>query len=201
MGKIDEKKKQKQKRLLDSAFKLFTTKGFQNTSISDIARKASMAKGTFYLYFKDKYVIRDHLISIQADNLFKDAEQALLQTHITDFTDQIIFILNYIVDKFSKNKVLLTFISKNLSWGVFKDALTHPSTEDELNFQTIYQQMIAQTPDEFEDPEVMLFMIIELVGGCCPSVMLSNEPVSIEEFKPLLYQAVRSIIEGQKKKK
>ena len=51
MGKLDEKKKIKQEALLSSAFKLFTEKGINNTSIADIASSAKLAKGTFYLYF------------------------------------------------------------------------------------------------------------------------------------------------------
>ena len=49
MGKIEEKKRQKKEALLASAFQLFTEKGIDNTSISEIAKNANMAKGTFYL--------------------------------------------------------------------------------------------------------------------------------------------------------
>ena len=38
-----------------TAFELFTTKGLTKTTISDIVDQAGVAKGTFYLYFKDKY--------------------------------------------------------------------------------------------------------------------------------------------------
>ena len=52
-------KKDKENRLLTTAFDLFTKKGVNNTSIQDIADSAGVGKGTFYLYFKDKYDIRD----------------------------------------------------------------------------------------------------------------------------------------------
>ena len=55
MGKIDNNKKQKEDALLNTAFDLFTKQGIQKTSISDIVNQAGVAKGTFYLYFKDKY--------------------------------------------------------------------------------------------------------------------------------------------------
>ena len=58
MGKIDNNKKQKEDALLNTAFDLFTKQGIQKTSISDIVNQAGVAKGTFYLYFKDKYDIR-----------------------------------------------------------------------------------------------------------------------------------------------
>ena len=60
MGKIDNNKQMKRESLLDSAFSLFINNGFSKTSISDIVNNAGVAKGTFYLYFKDKYDIRNH---------------------------------------------------------------------------------------------------------------------------------------------
>ena len=49
----------KENRLLNTAFKLFTEKGIKNTSIQDIVDNAEVGKGTFYLYFKDKYEIEN----------------------------------------------------------------------------------------------------------------------------------------------
>ena len=70
MSKVDHNKQQKRNSLLDSAFSLFIRNGFSKTSISDIVNAAGVAKGTFYLYFKDKYDIRNHLISPQSQSGF-----------------------------------------------------------------------------------------------------------------------------------
>ena len=77
MGKVDSNKKQKENSLLKTAFESFTTKGFSKTSISDIVNKAGVAKGTFYLYFKDKYDIRNKLISHKSSQLFRNATDKL----------------------------------------------------------------------------------------------------------------------------
>ena len=68
--KIEEKKDVKEKSLLTSAFELFTEKGFKETSIQEIVDNAGVAKGTFYLYFKDKYEIQNKLISKKSRELF-----------------------------------------------------------------------------------------------------------------------------------
>ncbi len=62
MGKVDENKKKKKEALFNAAYELFTTKGINSTAISDIVEKAAVAKGTFYLYFKDKYDVKNKLI-------------------------------------------------------------------------------------------------------------------------------------------
>lgn len=52
MGKVDENKHQKMDALFQSAYDLFLNQGIEKTSISDIAKKAGVAKGTFYLYLQ-----------------------------------------------------------------------------------------------------------------------------------------------------
>ena len=74
MGKVDENKQQKEDALFRSAYNLFMSKGISKTSIHDIVQDAGVAKGTFYLYFKDKFEIRDRLIARTAEKLFKAAK-------------------------------------------------------------------------------------------------------------------------------
>ena len=93
MGKLELNKKRKKSALYNTAFELFTTKGLAKTTISDIVENAGVAKGTFYLYFKDKYDIRNKLISHKAGELFSEAHDALEASHITGFTAQLHFIV------------------------------------------------------------------------------------------------------------
>ena len=193
MSKIESNKKQKEESLLDAAFALFTSKGINKTSISDIVAKSGVAKGTFYLYFKDKYDIRNMLIAHKASQLFQNAENDLQKTNITDLVEEIIFIADNIINQFCTNQSLLMFISKNLSWGIFKSSITNTSGED-INFNNIYKRILNHKDYTFKDPEVMLFMIIELTSSTCYSSILYNEPVSIDKLKPYLYETIRNII-------
>ena len=117
MSKVDDKKQQKRESLLDSAFQLFIEHGFSKTSISDIVRNAGVAKGTFYLYFKDKFDIKNHLIAHKASQVFQNAYNSMCQQQITDFEDQVIFITDHILDQLAANRNLVLLLSKQLSWG------------------------------------------------------------------------------------
>ena len=55
--------------------------------------------------------------------LFADAIKALRKTEISNFEDQIIFIIEHIIDALNKNHLLLKFISKNLSLGIYNQAM------------------------------------------------------------------------------
>ena len=195
MGKLDKNKKEKEESLLTTAFNLFTSQGVSKTSVSDITNKAGVAKGTFYLYFKDKYDLRNKLICHQSSMLFKNAIESLNASGKKfDFEEQIIFIADNIINQLSENKSLLTFISKNLSWGIFKSALFSPKKSDDIDFKYIYDKMLEDAPSDIEQPEVMRIMIIELVSSTCYSSILYSEPVTTEELKPYLYKTIRSII-------
>ena len=194
MGKADLNKKLKMENLLNASFELFTSQGINKTSISDIVNKAEVAKGTFYLYFKDKYDIRNRLIAHKSSQLFMQAYNALEKAGITDFEDRIIFIMDYVLDELAANKGLLSFIYKDLSWAVFKRALTSPMTNDDVNFSEVYQKMIKESGLKLRDPEVMLFMIIELVGSTGYSSIMYSDPVSLDDLKPHLEETVRGII-------
>ena len=204
MGKLENNKQQKRTSILDTAFKLFTTQGVSKTSIAEISQKAGIAKGTFYLYFKDKYDIRNKLISHEASKLFKNSVTALNsyadeeKTKNTDFTitftEQIVFIADHIINALNNNQTLLTFISKNLSWGIFKEALTTNVAEDDINFRDIYYEMLSESGLNLKEPEIMLFMIVELISSTCYSAILYKEPADIDTLKPYLYSTIKAII-------
>ncbi len=194
MGKLDANKKKKRESLLNTAFSIFTSKGVSQTSISEIVEKAGVAKGTFYLYFKDKYDIKNKLVAHKSSLLFKNAIEELSKQSELEYMDKIIFIIDNIINQLNENQSLLTFISKNLSWGIFKNALISSDNEDDYNFKNIYDAMISDSPKKLKDPEVMIFMIIELVSSTIYSSILYDEPVSLEELKPYLYDTVKNII-------
>ena len=190
--------KNKETRLLDTAFKLFTEKGLKDTSIQDIVDNADVGKGTFYLYFKDKYEIRDILIIKKSRKLFNDALKALRKkTDINKLEDQIIFIINHVINALKRNHILLKFISKNLSWGAYSQTVNKLYENNENNDDGIYQLFlkgIEENNIKLKKPEVTLFMIIELVSSTCFNSTLYKEPLPIEDYKPFLYDTIRKLI-------
>ena len=197
LHKIMKEKNDKEERLLNVGFKLFTEKGFKDTSIQDIVDNADVAKGTFYLYFKDKYELRDVLIARKSMSLFSEAINAVKSTYIENFADQMIFVINYIIDKLAKTPLLLKFISKNLSWGVYSQTvlnLYEKNKNSEEGLVYLFLNGVKEHNIKLKNPEVTLYMIIELVSSTCFNSILYNEPLPIEEFKPYLYELIRNLL-------
>lgn len=192
-------KADKENRLLEEAFKLFMSKGIKDTSIQDIVDNANVAKGTFYLYFSDKYEIRDVLIIKHSQKLFNSALKKLEKSNIKDFAEQIIFIIDYVIDELTKKPLLLQFISKNLGLGIYNKfiATLHSNVNDEKSgVYDLFLKGVAENNIKLENPTVTLFMIIELVSSTCFTCILYKDPLPINEYKPILYKEIRRMLKG-----
>ena len=195
LSKSAANKKKKRDSLLNTAFDLFTNQGIANTSISNIVEQAGVAKGTFYLYFKDKYDLRDRLIRYKASEILGKAYTALEATALTTLEDKVLFIAGNVISQLSDNRLLLKFISKNLSWGVLKHELVQitPGFEDDVNFVEKIQEAVKASDVKYRNPEVMLYMIVELIGSASYNSILNDEPMPIEKLRPFLMDAIRSM--------
>lgn len=195
MGKAAENKLLKREALLNTAFSLFTTKGLHNTSISDIVERAGVAKGTFYLYFKDKYDINNKLVAFRSAQLTDAALAKMYAADIKGFRERIIFVINDIIDALTEDKALLMFISKNLGLGFFRFAMGNTTMQEEEPVRNAIDQLLRDVSDTVSDPRLMMYLIIELTGSSIYTSILYGEPVPIGELKPHLYKAINNIID------
>ncbi|MGN1029996.1 MAG: TetR/AcrR family transcriptional regulator, partial [Butyricicoccaceae bacterium] len=145
MGKIEDNKQQKKERLLETAFSLFTSKGMAKTSVSDITASAGVAKGTFYLYFRDKYDLGDKLIAHKSASLFRHAIEQVKQSDAATAEDKLIVLVDDILNQLQKNPLALRFINKNLSWGTLKKALSRPDAVEEMDYLGYIQSILYES--------------------------------------------------------
>ena len=193
LSKIEEKKQAKENKLLASAYKLFTEKGINTTSIQDIVDDAGVAKGTFYLYFKDKYDLQNKLIIRKSQKLFKEALDNLNKNVIINFEDQLIFVIDYIINIVSNDKTLINFIEKDLSLGIYSD-VNEIINDNKTGIKEIFIKGLKKHNIKLKNPDVTLFMIIELTSSTIFTSITKNKPLKIEKYKPYLYSAIRRII-------
>lgn len=194
-SKIIENKRKKKESLLEAAYFLFSQQDVKNVSIQDIVTYAGVAKGTFYLYFKDKYQLRDHLISREVSRLFQEANAALEKNDIRNFEDSVIFILNQVLLSLESNPVMLRFIKNNLSLGVFHEQIHSALEKDEtFNLNQEFLKLVNQFGYQFKDPSIILYLIIEMVGSSCYTSILDSNPMPIHDLKPYLFDSVRAIL-------
>ena len=199
MGKAELNKQNKRTYLLQAAFDLFVDKGFHQTTISEISKKSGLAKGTFYLYFRDKYDLRDQLVAKKSGQLLQEASEHIKGGHEAHdgFEAYLFAMIDYILFHLQKNKMLLLFISKNLSWGIFKHAVEQQ--DDNAVLETVYAdylQALEQDHISCKNPELMLFTILELVSATGYNCIIYEMPSDLQTYLPYLHDSIHKIILG-----
>lgn len=199
MGKAEENKRNKRLSLLNTGMELFTRQGFAKTSVSDISKKAGLAKGTFYLYFHDKYDLRDQLVARKSSEIIREAQKCVEQNPPEDssYEGYLLAFADYILQYLSENRSLLRFITKNLSWGLFQHEIRDPS--EGAIFKEIYESFVEEfrkSGNSTENLELLLFTIIELISSTATNCILYSTPVSLDEYLPYLHRAIHYLIAG-----
>lgn len=192
----ERKKQLKEKELLLAAYSLFLEKGFEKTSIDDIAKNAGVAKGTFYLYFNDKHDILNKLILQKSNEIIKEALAKTNALGSEDYRERTLFFIEHIIDYLKNNESLLKLINKNISWGLYRKAIMKPEAYNEVKkVLDLFINNLTNEGMNKEDAEMTLFMIFELVGSVCFTTIILKEPVDIERIKPLLFKKILSMID------
>ena len=118
----------------------------------------------------------------------------MARTDICDFEEQVHFIVDYILTELDRDHTLLLFISKNLSWGIFKGAFEEKMPDEDYHFYQSYLDMLSKSRATYENPELLLFTIIELVGSSCYSCILYQQPVPLVQYRPYLHASITAIM-------
>ncbi len=190
-SKVEEKKQIKRENLLSSAYTLFMKKGSFNTSINDIVEDAGVAKGTFYLYFEDKYDIEEKVIIEKSRLLFDEAVINTTNKKINDYQDKLINIFDYIINSLSKNKDLTELIGKYLYLGLFNEE----NNEDYIDIKKMLVVGLKQYNKKIKNPEAVIFMIVNLVSSVVYDSIIFDRPTNIESLKPVLFSEIKKMIQ------
>lgn len=192
MSKVEINKRKKEDSLYAAAYELFTTQGIHNTAISDIVKKAGVAKGTFYLYFKDKYDVLDKIILNKSSEILVEAIEHTNTKEFNSFEEKLLYFIDYIIEYLKQNKLLLKLIYKNLSWGVVRKAYKDYKGINEIYY--MFEDGLKDYDLKEGDIEKVIFIILELVGSVCYSCIVLGEPTEIDEMKPMLFEIIKKII-------
>ena len=194
----EEMKDGNRNNILKSSYELFIKKGVENTSIQEIALLAGLGKGTFYTYFKDKYEVRDLLIYQKTYELFFNSYEKLLKTgdSIIYLSDRTVFVIDSFINELISQPKLLKFISKDLSYGLYKNALKEIYEGSKNSLLDLFSNGIKKNGEKIKKPKLLLNMIIELVGSTCYNSIIFSEPLPINEYKSFLLDNVKVLIEN-----
>ncbi|HEY8462875.1 MAG TPA: TetR/AcrR family transcriptional regulator [Bacillota bacterium] len=109
--------------ILDAAMSLFSQKGFERTTVDEIASRAKIAKGTVYLYFKNKEHIFLSIIEkglIDLHNLFAEINPG--KDYLRQIRDFIYYNLEYVE---AHREFYRLFLKERLNVKLLNEADSH----------------------------------------------------------------------------
>jgi AcrR family transcriptional regulator len=172
--------------LLRAARRVFATRGYHEAKVDDIAAQAGVAKGTFYLYFKDKRSIFVELLSA----LFERISKAILRVDVAqDVAEQVKHniraILAVLLDEPETTQLLLTHAA-----GMDKDF-----TENLRAFDRGVRQLLTESLTDGQslgivaqgDPGLYAIFAIGALKEVLLASATSDTPVDREGIVKALY--------------
>ena len=195
MSKVSDKQRNKRSNILDAAYELFTSKSFNNTSIDDVVKRAGIAKGTFYLYFKDKHDLMDRIVIYKSIIVLKDALKRLEEKKAElpmSFVDQMIFLTDCIVNYMQSHKELITLVDKKLSSCLSAfNAVDDPELIREIDNLIEENTKNGHTQEETIKE---IYIIVDMVGSVCCDAIIYEKPFKLSEIKPILFTTIKKML-------
>jgi len=195
MGKVQENKQVKRQALLDAAYELFLEHGMSKTSIGEIASRAKVAKGTFYLYFSDKDAILRALLGRISEKILADACAAAEELGAAPFADKVLAVADYVIEYLRRETLVLRLVQRNLDWPGVDDL---KEGGEPMTLITRIQEFGRGCPEVAErSPREIYQRTAALVSMCvsmCYSCIIEGRPDTIDNMKPVLYEIIRKAL-------
>ncbi len=197
---------QRRAEILASALQLFSSRGFSDTTMDEIAHVAGVAKGTVYLYFQSK----EHLLlALKRDfmqgltdavaDIVAEGIEALAAGKATDYRDIIDAIFEVVVDYHTKRRdAVEVVVRQSPSPDLVREALDLEREYLSLitnAFRTGMEYGLVHT----EDPEMTAHLITAAIRDNIATCLCYGEPDNldrlVEACKQMLYKALAPNVE------
>lgn len=192
-----EKNKLTQQRIMDAFVKLVSEKGFNNLTVSNITRTAKLSRGTFYIYYLDKYDVLEKIETYLLTNMEKlmqnnidktiswldDVDNNKLSAELGTYSPYRSFIQSF--DFLDKNRFTLkTLLSKNGdSQFVYK--LRHLIDEQiDSHYKNIFKDGNEIIPSDYTH-DLLISSLISIIGHW----LQKDDPESPSEIAEILIRS------------
>ncbi|WP_420837812.1 forespore capture DNA-binding protein RefZ [Bacillus mesophilus] len=112
---LSQPKPSSKEKVVQASIGLFNTKGFNGTSIRDIAEKADVNIAIVSYYFKNKKGLLEHLISLYLDQYIRVIEEVLEQHESLSAKERLVFLTRTLLRFQAENRHLARFVYREMT--------------------------------------------------------------------------------------
>jgi AcrR family transcriptional regulator len=180
---FQEMREKTRESILSSALKLFAEKGFNGTSINDIAKAANISKGLAYNYFESKQNILEAIF----EGFFKEGEK---------FVD----VMNTVDDPYEKLRLIIDATFKYYEeneerWKLYTAFIFQPAIFEEgkkmsASFNEKYFHILENLAKSvgFKNPKLEVKLLNALLDGIGLDYLFDKAMFPLSEVKEYLLQ-------------
>ncbi len=187
----------RKREFIDTAIQIFSTKGYEKSSINDILKKMKITKGSFYYHFKSK----EDLLNAVVDDLTEGIERAVCKTaenKTLSASEKLGKLYQVMIEYRKANKQTYNqlFELQKRSDNAFLMSKFHKKTlsANIKHLQKIIEQGISEGVFNISDPQEAAELYIRLVAICKEKVasLIAKNPLS--ENSSELYQQADQLV-------
>ena len=194
MCKVEKKKNVKYNNILEASFTLFEENGITAVPIDDIVKKAGVAKGTFYLYFKDKMDLISKIILLKATDYLQNKDYHKPISDNETFEDYIKKYIDSIIDFLQKNITLTSLIDNNTHICVNAVIENHDGALNEI-YNKIIEDFSKKGISE-DEIRIKMYLYLNMIVSSSCNAILREKPYKLDDIKKYLYNIIISSIEA-----
>lgn len=191
------KKLEKKMKIIDTAFSLFREHSVNATAVDDIVKAAGIARGTFYLYFKDKSDLLEQIILYKSTEYMRQVLRATISEGLSDpedFYKVVSDFLNCFIDFLIDNKEILPVMSKNMS-SCIKNLPDFYDSEIAEIYTTLIDYMVnlGYTP---ENAHITTVMVVDMTANICSDAIMHQKPYPIDKIRDIAVSSAIAVIKN-----
>lgn len=184
----------KRSRIQDAAVALFHEQGVEATSVNVIVKRANVAKGTFYVYYKDKKELISQILTKQHGCLMNDILNHSYEAALANSTCWKRTFIDELITYYIQHPKLLRTIQKNIA------SILDTKEHRDMVFTHIERMpdflKLLRREQETEKKALNRFlMMMEIIGFVCYNAIFFEQPDSIEEILPELRETMFKMLE------
>lgn len=183
----------KQQRIQMVAMQLFQSQGIESTSVNDIVRKANVAKGTFYIYYKDKRELITQILSQKHGYMLNDLLHLSLlkaQSSHTSWKEEFIEAL---ISYYEQHPDILKMIQKHVT--SFME--TNDQREQVFSYIDNFKEFLDEMKHENEhmqDTSNRFMLMMEIAGIISHNAIFYEMPAPMRDIRHLLIKTLNDMI-------
>lgn len=195
---ITRKKEEKRANLLDAAYSCFINKGISGTSIAEICNKAGLAKGTFYLYFRDKEDIVRALMKKLSYKVLKNTYHSVAM-NAGGFVENAVQMASELINYFEADPEVVQLMKKDFVWPINEEDFLTSQDKVMVNIRNDIDAFSKESGISSHQILVRIYALICMICSMCYSSIIDKFPADIEVVKPEIYSMIRYSLQPQKK--